>query len=203
MVEADDSIPPDPTGPGTDDERFARNMLRRREERGLSQADLVRLLREGGWHGVHQTTISRIEKLERPVRLGEARAISSALGVDMSQLLLTPEDSQLAADLACARERLEHLEQVLKNRTVDYYRATRELMDVYERASEAGFRPGLPVTSWRRTTSNGSVADELAIARQCLEEVSPEKAVRWGKWQYKYLQSIGDEPGNLQVDAEL
>lgn len=174
--------------------------MRRREEKGLSQADLVRLLRDAGWHGVHQTTISRIEKGERPVRLGEAKAISTALGVELPQLLLTPEDSHLAADLASARERFEHLEQVLKNRTVDYFKATRELSDEYGRAFEAGFRPAARIRSVTNFKSSGTVADELALARYCLEAASPEKAVEWGRWQYKYLQSIGEEPGNLKVE---
>jgi transcriptional regulator with XRE-family HTH domain len=190
-------VGPSAGGPEDDDTRFARNMLTRREEKGISQADLVKALRDNGWSSVHQTTISRIEKGERPVRLGEARVIAEALGVELIQLLLTPDDSKLALELAAARERLESVRQAIKNRTVDYFKAQRQLLDAVSRGVASGIEPmeGTRATGF---TSSGSAQDELALGQGDLH-VSPEDAVQWGRWQYRYMQSRGEEPSSLQI----
>lgn len=60
--------------------RFAASVQRLREQAGISQTALARQMSEAGWSGFHQTTISRIEKGVRPVRLGEARALARLLG---------------------------------------------------------------------------------------------------------------------------
>lgn len=70
--------------------QFVENMIKRREESGYSQADLVKRLRERGWASVHPTTISRIENRDRPVRIGEAARIAEALGAELSDLLPKP-----------------------------------------------------------------------------------------------------------------
>lgn len=63
----------------SDDERFAASVKRIREEKGWSQGELARRMTEAGFEGFHQTTISRIEKNERPVRIGEARGLAKVL----------------------------------------------------------------------------------------------------------------------------
>lgn len=69
---------------------FATNMRLRREELGWSQGELSRRMRQGGWSNFHQTTVSRIEKHERPIRLSEAGAIARVLEIPLS-LLELPE----------------------------------------------------------------------------------------------------------------
>lgn len=79
---------------------FIRNMKRVREVQGLSQGQFAaRMTKEFGWEGFHQTTISRIEKGERPVRLGEAAGIAEALGVEVWQMLLPDDASKQLANL--------------------------------------------------------------------------------------------------------
>lgn len=50
-----------------------------REARGMTQAELSQALRDRGSSHFHPTTISRIEKGERPLRLSDALALSSVL----------------------------------------------------------------------------------------------------------------------------
>lgn len=91
---------------------FVERMVRSREDRGYSQADLVRRLRENGWQSVHPTTISRIEKRERPVRIGEAARIATALGVELDELLPRTPNPQRDFDraFASAQERIEAIQ---------------------------------------------------------------------------------------------
>jgi transcriptional regulator with XRE-family HTH domain len=78
-----------------DEAHFVKNMQRLREQNGWSQGELARRVRELGFSGFHQTTISRIEKAERPVRLSEARGIADALGRPVEELLAIPEGEAL------------------------------------------------------------------------------------------------------------
>jgi transcriptional regulator with XRE-family HTH domain len=74
---------------GADDEaNFIKNMQILREQRDWSQGELARRMQAEGWTSFHQTTVSRIEKGERPVRLGEARGIAKVLGTITSQMIL-------------------------------------------------------------------------------------------------------------------
>ena len=71
--------PPEPPE-ALEEARFAASVQRLREHAGISQTALAKQMSEAGWSGFHQTTISRIEKGVRPVRLGEARALARLLG---------------------------------------------------------------------------------------------------------------------------
>lgn len=74
---------------GSDDEaNFIKNMQILREQNGWSQGEFARRMQAEGWTSFHQTTVSRIEKGERPVRLGEARGIAKVLGTITSQMIL-------------------------------------------------------------------------------------------------------------------
>ncbi|MFI7584848.1 helix-turn-helix transcriptional regulator [Kocuria sp. M1N1S27] len=70
-----------------DDARFAESVKRLREERGWSQGELARQLLAAGMEGFHQTTVSRIEKGERPVRLGEARALARVFDTSVDRMV--------------------------------------------------------------------------------------------------------------------
>jgi len=81
--------------PDRDDARFAENLKRIRESQGMTKADLVRTLREAGWDSVHQTTVTRIENGERPVRLGESRVIARALKTSLERLVREPSEARV------------------------------------------------------------------------------------------------------------
>ncbi|MBE4716752.1 helix-turn-helix transcriptional regulator [Pseudarthrobacter sp. AB1] len=95
MVKKDET-----NGPGAEEEaHFIAAVKRIREELGWSQGELAKRMSDSGWEGFHQTTISRIEKGERPVRLGEARGLAKALGALVGQMLLPAEQSKTLRDL--------------------------------------------------------------------------------------------------------
>lgn len=89
--------------PGQDEQRFADNMRQLRESKSWSQGELARRMQEIGWSSFHQTTVSRIEKCERPLRLGEARAIASILAVGLHRFFEHPEDVRESTLLGDAR----------------------------------------------------------------------------------------------------
>lgn len=72
---------------------FAGELRRLRTEGGWSQEQFAERLRSFGLGHVTQSTISRIENAQRPVRLAEAQAIASVLGVPL--LSMTDPDARL------------------------------------------------------------------------------------------------------------
>ncbi|MCZ4278602.1 helix-turn-helix domain-containing protein [Rhodococcoides yunnanense] len=168
---------PDPLdGPAVTDARFAINMQRERERAGLSQADLVRNLREGNWQTVHQTTVSRIEKGERPVRLGEAMSIARALRVDLRHLLLEPDDAKVMASLDSAVKGLDGSYVAIVNRT-DVWHSLRDsvenLLTTARASGHAEDEYPLPqaVSALRRTPS-----DAIAEGREQYEHEKQSEA---------------------------
>ncbi|MCA4132957.1 helix-turn-helix transcriptional regulator [Arthrobacter sp. M4] len=118
--------------PDVDEERFRANMKMHRERLGWSQGELSRRLIESGWGIFHQTTVSRIESGERPVKLGEARAIAAMLGVSLEKMMLVAEYSRLEADLI---HRLESLGESFTTATSGLSRliASREQLEHFLR----------------------------------------------------------------------
>ena len=78
---------------------FIANMKRIREEQGWSQGEFAKRMKDAEWEAFHQTTVSRIEKGERPVRLGEARGIAQVLGTLVGQMILPTSGSKALRDL--------------------------------------------------------------------------------------------------------
>ncbi|MFI5729177.1 multiprotein-bridging factor 1 family protein [Kribbella sp. NPDC051587] len=85
--------------PGTDEALFAENMRRRREELGWSQGELARKMQDAGWENFHQTTVSRIEKGERPIRLNEARGLAGVMDAAVAEMLRPPAEAELTTRL--------------------------------------------------------------------------------------------------------
>lgn len=56
--------------------------------------ELARRMVDAGWSDFHQATVSRIEKGQRPVRLGEARALARLLGVHLGYMTAPNEESR-------------------------------------------------------------------------------------------------------------
>lgn len=71
-----------------EDERFRLTVKRLREQRGWSQAQLAEKLRDQGFSQFHPTTVSRVEKGDRAVRLAEARAFAKAFDRTVSEMLV-------------------------------------------------------------------------------------------------------------------
>ncbi len=92
-------VPADGDDPMDDEARFADNLRRQREARGWSQGDLARRMQEAGWGNFHQTTVSRIEKGERPIRLGEAKALAEVFRLSLEVLLRPSREAVLVEQL--------------------------------------------------------------------------------------------------------
>lgn len=114
-------------------ERFARRVKYEREIRGLSQADLAKLLSESGFH-TQPTTIAKIEARERDrprtIRLDEAAAIAEVFDTTVDDLIGRPRkiDRQAAVEripmagatfLQGVASALAHFEQALEALNVD------------------------------------------------------------------------------------
>lgn len=111
------------------DERFAASVKALREERGWSQGEFATRLRDAGLDSFHPTTVARIEKGERLVRLGEARVVADVLGT-LVGVMVAPGREGLAVqalqervnDFTEARRALEaaagalHLERMILHR---------------------------------------------------------------------------------------
>ncbi|GAA4746597.1 helix-turn-helix transcriptional regulator [Gordonia alkaliphila] len=71
-----------------EDERFRLTVKRLREQLGWSQAQLAEKLREQGFSQFHPTTVSRVEKGDRAVRLAEARGFAKAFDRTVGEMML-------------------------------------------------------------------------------------------------------------------
>lgn len=80
--------------------QFVENVQRLRELKGWSQGELARRMADAGWDGFHQTTISRIEKGQRPVRLAEARALAQVLESQVGTMIAPPPEAAILESLS-------------------------------------------------------------------------------------------------------
>lgn len=72
------------------DSYFASTFASARQILNLSQAEVVRRMRDLGFENFHASTLGKIERGERGVSVGEAVALSNALGMDLTALLPLP-----------------------------------------------------------------------------------------------------------------
>lgn len=104
----------------SDDERFAASVKRLREEKGWSQGELAKRMNRAGFDGFHQTTISRIEKGDRPVRIGEARALARALGTLVGIMIAPTEEWKILDNFAKEVQELKVADSGVGRAVVDY-----------------------------------------------------------------------------------
>lgn len=83
-----------------EESQFIENVQRLREAKGWSQGELARQMANDGWDGFHQTTISRIEKGQRPIRLAEARALARILGSQVGLMIAPAREADALEELA-------------------------------------------------------------------------------------------------------
>lgn len=75
-----------------DERRFIENLKRLREQRGWTQTDLARKMVEAGWEKYTQMTVSRTEKMERPLRLSEAQTLAEIFGESVVKMMAPSEE---------------------------------------------------------------------------------------------------------------
>ncbi len=69
-----------------DEANFARKMVELRDGAGMSQSELARQMIARGFETYSQMTVSRTEKGDRPIRLGEARVLAEILGSSVDEM---------------------------------------------------------------------------------------------------------------------
>lgn len=149
--------------------RIAANIARLRKEHSWSQGDLARAMQDRGFSW-YPTTVSRIEKGERPLRLVE--------GVALADVFIVPVD-RLAGD-AAAQELLGQL-------NAQYGEMRRQEAQVRAGLRALGrFRSRLQliVTELRAL---GVVSTRVDAAEQALDEWSPKAT--WERYKREAEQS--------------
>ena len=127
------------------DEAFAANVKATRERLGWSQGELARRVSDAGWTNFHQTTISRIEKAERAVRLSEAQGIADVLRTTVDRLLQEPK----------------------------HVRNLRRLTDAHAAARRAMYTVGGEI--FRFELAQGDLAKEVDYMTRQLDKIADEK----------------------------
>lgn len=163
-----------PSPLGSDDESwFIENMKTLRERKGWSQGELARNVAALGWDSFHQTTISRIEKGERPVRLAEARGIAAALEASVAQMT-SPPSGQVAHLYELQRQSAE-----VARAAADLHKAAK----AYERARSESFVV-LRYARERVKSERGvqSLKEALESEMQALSQVIELDSVQLLEW---------------------
>jgi transcriptional regulator with XRE-family HTH domain len=143
-----------------------------RDRLGWSQGELSRKLLEAGWTIFHQTTVSRIESGERPIKLGEARAIAAILEVPLSKMLAVVEDSRVEVDLAkSSRDVLAAFMHCCTH--ISDLISAREALETMVRSAAVQTVAG----------RSQEAAQVLRMAADYLEEATPEIALEAGRKQ--------------------
>lgn len=116
---ATNGVPVEDADRGDAEEKwFGINLRAAREAAGLSQSDVARAMSDAG-HAWYQTTTSRVEAGDRPVRLTEARQLAELVGVSLDDLVRPPRYIQLRRFVAETSARaLEYVEQ-LEDATIE------------------------------------------------------------------------------------
>lgn len=85
----------------TTDELFGLEVQAQREDKGWSMTEFATRLSNAGLTNFHPTTIGRMERGERPVRLSEAVVIGQVLGSRLDDLIVEPLIGDESLTAAC------------------------------------------------------------------------------------------------------
>lgn len=137
------------------DSWFAQNLREAREEQNMSQTALADTMARAGF-SFHQTTIARIESGSRPVRIGEAEALSRIFHSTVAEMCEPPAGAGTRRQLRTGLRVLEFA-----------------WVEAYERLGQL-FAARAKVGEWMREL--GAEDDELRQeARQAYESMSVAK----------------------------
>ncbi len=158
---------------------FAQNLRHQREAKGWSQGDLARRMQEVGWRNFHQTTVSRIEKGERPIRLGEAKTIASLLSVGLEQLTRPPLETVLAVQLRMMTREVHRSYNDLTNKTAHLLGLRDGLSILLERAPV--LLEGASTLAEHERGTSPDYSGMVKSAHEALRTMTPERAVDVGR----------------------
>lgn len=98
----------------TDDDTIARNIVRLRKAKGLSQSALADAMRERGQDHWRQNTVSRVETGKQSLNFGELRDLTDVLGNVLEETKLGGAMSSLGKHIA-EKERKRYLDKRLRS----------------------------------------------------------------------------------------
>lgn len=165
----------------SDEANFARRMAERREVMGMSQSALARAMVERGFSNYSQMTVSRTEKGERPIRLGEARVLADLLGSSVAEMTRgTAQDEVIELAHHVSDSLRTHLSEV------------RDALAEYASASEDGFAE-LQEFVGKLDARSSDV--EQALSGASILRFSIESVARWA------VQRVRDD--DFDIGAEI
>jgi len=100
-----------------------------REERGWSQLEVSEKLRDIGFE-MHQTTVAKMEKGKRPLRVAEMFALSNVFGMPPAAILHMPVQGDHPG-VDYMRNRLAYLDQFIENSRNKFMESMQEHADSY------------------------------------------------------------------------
>jgi transcriptional regulator with XRE-family HTH domain len=169
-----------PIAPGVIDEWVAWNIRLRRENLGMSQADLAQKMAVLGWK-YHPQTVHRIESGNRKVTVGEAEALARIFNTTVDSLTWPDMVTHTSAWFILFIERADAaFEQIVAQ--------VRELLfdrEHLERALAQVERAGIGEDEF--------VRERIDDARSVLDNANPEQAVEVGREKYSDWQATAPD----------
>jgi transcriptional regulator with XRE-family HTH domain len=163
VVEKTDDLLPE-------ERKFAEEVTRLRKERGWTQARMAELLVEQGVTYMTQSTVSRVEKLQRPVRVGEAEAWALVLDRTVWRLMHPSPIDELIEALRSSTNVLRYAWEDMQASMRAYARARGDLDGtITDLRSDAGELPAESGRRWELET----IAQSLETYRD-LEQKVPD-----------------------------
>lgn len=176
---------------------FIENMKAERERRGWSQGELAKRLRSAGLDQMHQTTVSRMEKGERPVRVDEANAIAGLFGVALVEMLAAPGKLSTAANvIRCsqlAHDAAKELEWAVTNLRMQAAEFDRALGLAYDAMNDTNAGTG--------QDAPGVIALSVRLAFEHLGAVQGETWRSLLLPEFRHLVHSANNPTNYPVKA--
>lgn len=114
---------------------FGEKVRQWRQARNWSQEDLAAELRQLGFD-MHQTTVAKLEKGSRPLRVAEAAAISTIFGVPALAVFLEPPPEGTPMTLEAMHRNLQQTEEHLESMRQSIYKMAMAYADVVMKSAE-------------------------------------------------------------------
>lgn len=183
-----------PSGIERDEAIFRQAVKDLREKKGWSQNQLANELRNAGLEEYRQTTVARLEKGTRAIRLGESRVIAHTLGASVEEMLLPSDALDHVVSLKRVIENhwdsISNLVLALKEflnstQTAFLYRQTKEKYMEYHHEATANF-------SFEETMNNSFrwIEDSSNFDIGYMYKLALSSAVAEGSFKKEFLPEL-------------
>lgn len=115
-----------------EEKNFREQVEALRKAQGLTQKQLAERMNADGWKDYSQASVSRLEKNQRPISLGEARALAHVLSSTVEAMITPSELHQKVAKLQTETTNLSLLKDVLLSKAGLYEGVRVQLLEALE-----------------------------------------------------------------------